>query len=157
LLTLIKSENDHSEIIYEAVELYPLDSVCISSLNYLSVLNADHLNDEFYRMHSSAWETSTKVSDKFQLKKIYGDIRGIRLSSKYDLIYFDAFDPVAQPELWTPTVFTNIFQSTNPGGTLVTYSSNGSVRRAMESAGFFVEKLAGPAGKREIVRANRPE
>lgn len=156
LLTLINSENDSSEILFEAVELHPLDSVCVSSLNYLSVLNVEHLRDKFLQMHSAEWNAPTKISENFHLKKTRGDIREVALPSKYDLIYFDAFDPVAQPLLWTEEVFSKIFQCTNPGGILVTYSSKGSVRRAMESAGYSVEKLAGPHGKREIVRAVSP-
>ncbi|MBL7700544.1 MAG: tRNA (5-methylaminomethyl-2-thiouridine)(34)-methyltransferase MnmD [Chitinophagaceae bacterium] len=155
LLTLIESKNDRSEIIYEAIELHPLDDLCISSLNYLSLLNAGQLRDKFLSMHLSPASAATKISDHFHLKKIYGDIRSIQLSSSYDLIYFDPFDPVAQPELWSVDIFKKIYDSTNDGGVLVTYSSKGAVRRAMEAAGFKIEKLPGPRGKREIVRATK--
>ena len=152
LLTLIQSENDHSEILYEAVELHPLDGVFISSLNYLSVLNAEYLRDKFLSMHSSPASATAKISDHFYLKKIYDDIRSIPLSSNYDVIYFDPFDPVTQPGLWSVDIFKKLYNSTSGGGVIVTYSSKGMVRRAMREAGFMVEKLQGPYGKREITR-----
>ena len=82
-----------------------------------------------------------------------GDIRNVELTGKYDLIYFDAFDPVVQPELWTADVFRKLYNASKPGCILVTYCSKGTVRRALTEAGFSVVKIAGPKGKREIVRA----
>jgi len=69
------------------------------------------------------------------------------------LVYYDAFDPVVQPELWTAAVFERLAGQLAPGALLVTYCCKGSVRRALQAAGFRVEKRVGPPGKREIVRA----
>ena len=155
LLTLMNSDDNHSEILYEAIELHPLDSVCISSLNYLSILNAEYLREKFMAMHSSPWNAQTNISGTFQLNKLHGDIRDIAISSTFDLVYFDAFDPAVQPEIWTTDVFKKIYMSMNEGGTLVTYSSKAVIRRMMETAGFRIEKVQGPWGKREIVRAEK--
>ena len=75
------------------------------------------------------------------------------LDDEYDIIYFDAFSPDKQPDLWSGDIFRKLFDSMQPAGILTTYSSKGSVRRAMESCGFQVEKLPGPPGKLEMIRA----
>ena len=153
LLTLIEAEKNDLQILYDVVELYPLDSAFIASLNYLSVLQAPHLLNKFSLMHECEWETTVKISGHFDLKKIYGDIRHVELAGNYDLIYFDVFDPASQPGLWTEEVFKKMYLIMNADGVLVTYSSKGIVRKRMEDAGFRVMKLEGPKGKREIVRA----
>lgn len=153
LLTLIEAEKNDLQIVFDVVELYPLDNLCIASLNYLSSLKAPQLVEAFSHMHACDWETAVKISGQFALRKIRGDIRYVELTGGYDLIYFDAFDPVAQPELWTVDVFRKIYDVSKPGCVLVTYCSKGIVRRALTDAGFSVVKIAGPKGKREIVRA----
>jgi tRNA U34 5-methylaminomethyl-2-thiouridine-forming methyltransferase MnmC len=153
LLTFIEAEKNDLQIVYDVVELHPLDSVYVASLNYLSVLKAPQLADAFSHMHACEWEVAAKISGQFALRKIRGDIRHVELAGKYDLVYFDAFDPAAQPELWTAEVFRKIYHATKENGILVTFSSKGIVRRAMTEAGFSVSKIEGPKGKREIVRA----
>jgi tRNA U34 5-methylaminomethyl-2-thiouridine-forming methyltransferase MnmC len=153
LLTLIEADKNGLKIIFDVVELYPLDSVCVSSLNYLSILKAPRLAQAFAHMHACEWDVAAKISGQFELKKIRGDIRYVELTGNYDIVYFDAFDPVVQPELWTVDVFRKIFNVATQGCVLVTYCSKGIVRRAMTEAGFSVSKIAGPKGKREIVRA----
>lgn len=80
---------------------------------------------------------------------------GLTFNSQYDVVYFDAFSPEAQPELWTEEVFRNVYALMKMGGVLMTYCAKGDVRRAMIAAGFRVEKLAGPPGKRHILRAGK--
>ena len=153
LLTLIEAEKNDLQILYDVVELYPLDRPFIASLNYLPLLGAPQLIREFSLMHDCEWHKSVKISDHFNIKKIKDDIRHVELSGLYDIIYFDAFHPAAQPELWTTNIFENMHALMNRGGVLVTYCSKGIVRKAMMDAGFRVNKLEGPKGKREIVRA----
>lgn len=153
LLTMIEAEKNGLKVLFDVVELYPLDSACVSSLNYLSLLNVPQLAGAFSHMHACEWDVAAKISGQFELKKIRGDARYVEMSGNYDLIYFDAFDPVAQPELWTLEVFKKLYSVAKPGCILVTYCSKGIVRRAMADAGFSVSKIAGPKGKREIVRA----
>jgi tRNA U34 5-methylaminomethyl-2-thiouridine-forming methyltransferase MnmC len=73
--------------------------------------------------------------------------------NRFDLIYFDAFGARVQPELWNELIFKKMYDSLRINGVLVTYSAKGSVRRAMQSVGFKVERLEGPPGKREMLRA----
>ena len=153
LLTLIEAEKNDLQILYDVVELHPLDSVFIASLNYLSLLQSPHLVNEFSLMHACEWNTAVKISKHFDLKKIHGDIRYVELTGSYDLVYFDAFDPAAQPDLWTAGIFRKIHAVMNESGVLVTFCSKGEVRRVMGDAGFSVFKLEGPKGKREIVRS----
>jgi tRNA U34 5-methylaminomethyl-2-thiouridine-forming methyltransferase MnmC len=88
-----------------------------------------------------------------KLEKKFQDIND---SSQYELIYFDAFGFRVQPELWSEVIFLKMFEALRPGGVLVTYAAKGSVRRAMISVGFLVERLEGPPGKREMLRATKP-
>jgi tRNA U34 5-methylaminomethyl-2-thiouridine-forming methyltransferase MnmC len=155
LLTLIEADKNDLQILYDVVELHPLDSALISSLNYLSLLRTPQLSRQFSLMHDCEWNKPIKISGCFAFRKLHGDIKHVELSGRYDIIYFDAFDPAVQPELWTVDIFKKMYVLLNEGGVLVTYCSKGIVREAMNNAGFRVVKLEGPKGKREIVRAIR--
>jgi tRNA U34 5-methylaminomethyl-2-thiouridine-forming methyltransferase MnmC len=109
----------------------------------------------FNELHESAWNLPQIVSTGFELFKRREDITDVSFRNRYDLVYFDAFDPATQPGVWTQKIFKKIFDVMNDNAVLVTYCSKGSVRRAMQDAGLIVEKLAGPKGKREIVRATK--
>jgi tRNA U34 5-methylaminomethyl-2-thiouridine-forming methyltransferase MnmC len=153
LLTLIDAEKNDLQILYDVAELYPLDRVFVDALNYLSILKAPEYLSVFRHMHEGDWNVPLQVTRHFTLQKVLADIRQVEFTSQYDVVYFDAFDPVAQPELWTREVFTRLYESMNETGVLVTYSSKSKVRRALSDAGFYVTKLPGPKGKREITRA----
>jgi tRNA U34 5-methylaminomethyl-2-thiouridine-forming methyltransferase MnmC len=153
LLTLIASEKSKRKIYYEAVELFPLDIQEVMALNYCEQLQRDDLQRSFEQLHTCSWEREAMITSNFIFKRIRASILAFIPSAGFDLIFFDAFDPKAQPELWTEEIFSNLFSTLLPGGILVTYSSKGSVRRALQSAGFTVEKIPGPQGKKEIVRA----
>ena len=108
----------------------------------------------FAEIHLANWNEPGIISSHFTLHKIHGTLETyFPVNSKFDLIYFDAFGPDAQPELWTDHVFRHLFAGLCPGGMLVTYSVKGAVVRALRSAGFHTEKLPGPPGKRHILRA----
>jgi len=162
LLTLIEAEKLQQKIYYETTELFPLDNAEINSLNYCDKLQRNDLQPIFEQLHHSDWEKEIKISEIFYLHKTKQSLLGyktskpvLQASSLKDLIYFDAFAPNSQPELWTEEIFKKMFSILVPGGMLVTYCSKGSVRRAMEAAGFLVEKIPGPPGKREMVRARK--
>jgi tRNA U34 5-methylaminomethyl-2-thiouridine-forming methyltransferase MnmC len=157
LLTLIESEKAERIIYYETIELFPLDFEQARSLNYCDTLQRNDLRIEFEQLHNCEWEKETVLTSNFIFKKKRADLLNFETSETFDLIYFDAFDPKAQPELWTEQVFNKMFSILNPDGILVTYSSKGNVRRAMQGAGFSIEKIPGPPGKREIVRAYRAD
>jgi tRNA U34 5-methylaminomethyl-2-thiouridine-forming methyltransferase MnmC len=150
-VTLLAAEQSVRRIHYTAVELYPLPDELVSQLNYCHLLAADEAL--FLRMHSHPWEKEFPLTDHFVLHKIHGDLRTVSLPGQYDLVYFDAFSADTQPEMWTPEIFGKIARVMTPGAILVTYAAKGSVRRALQQTGFRTERLPGPPGKREMIRA----
>ena len=143
------------KIYYEAIEPFPFNEEEVQSLNYCQQLNRPDLKFIFEQLHSSDYEKEIQFPPFFILKKSKADLSTFKTSDLFDLIYFDAFDPNVQPELWTKEVFEKLFSILEPNGILVTYSSKGDVRRAMQAAGFTVEKIPGPKGKREMIRAKK--
>lgn len=151
-LTLINAEQTNRKIRYVSLEKYPVKLEKALLLNYADKYS-DKLKIYFEQLHSSAWNTKIQISPFFCLEKIDADFTNYEFSKKYDLIYFDAFSPEKQPEMWSQDLFVKIATHCNPGAILATYCAKGDVRRALKSAGFDVERLAGPPGKREILRA----
>lgn len=151
-LTLIEAEIIKQNIDYVGVEAYPVSMEEINELNYVELISQSH-STEFEAMHEAAWEKKVKISKDFTLKKEKRLFSSIDSKSEFDLIYFDAFGARVQPELWTEEIFKIMYKAMKAEGVLVTYSAKGSVRRAMQSVGFKVERLPGPPGKREMLRA----
>ncbi len=135
---------------YTALELHPITETEAAALNYGSILS---LEETFTRIHQSPWEKTVVLDTCFSLHKIAGSLLLPLNMDPVHLIYFDAFSPLVQPELWTKEVFEKLSTLLLPGGCLVTYSSKSVVRKAMVEAGFTVTKIPGPWGKREMVRA----
>lgn len=156
LITLIESSQRNLSIRYTGVEAYPVMEEELQELNYVSQLNAFAFEEDFRTMHTSPWETSIPLRDHFIFCKQQKDFFKIDDKEAYDLLYFDAFGARVQPELWTEDIFLKMFHALKPGGFLVTYAAKGSVRRAMLAVGFSVERLPGPPGKREMLRAMKP-
>jgi len=149
LLSFIEGEGARRQIKYTTLELYPLGHDEIKKINHPEILGC---KEEFYRMHDGAWGSWNEMSKSFHLLKVRDDLKTVDLKGNFDMIYFDAFSPEAQPELWSEEIFEKIARSTNPGGVITTYSAKGAVRRALESVGFDVERISGPPGKREMLR-----
>lgn len=155
LLTLVEAEKMRHLVYYSSIELYPLSMEDVESLNYCEQLGRKELQPVFEKIHSSAWDTQVRITESFLLTKKKVGLNDFAGSDLFDLVYFDAFAPTAQPELWTEEVFVKLYSMMHKSGLLVTYCSKGDVRRAMQAAGFIVEKIPGPPGKREMVRARR--
>lgn len=153
-LTLLELELTGQHVVYTAVERYPLpfESACL--LNYPDLL-APHKKELFYRLHTVSSQSRIRLTPYFEFCKIAEDFPTMTLKGSFDLIYFDAFSPEKQPEMWTQDRFEMICKNANPGAVLTTYCAKGSVRRTLQSAGFAVERLPGPPGKREILRATK--
>lgn len=143
------------EIDYVGVEAYPVTADEIDKMNFVSVLEAKEQEEVFTKMHNVSWEEKHQISDKFSLTKRKQFFENIDDENAFNLIYFDAFGARVQPQLWTEEIFLKMFKALKPNGILVTYSAKGSVRRAMQAVGFFVERLPGPPGKREMLRATK--
>ena len=161
LLTAEWACENGSKVEYTTIELYPLGKDVYSQLNYGSVLNDEAL---FIKLHEAEWDAGfVQIDENFSIRKCKSDIVDFLilnsqfsiLNSSFDVVYFDAFSPDAQPELWTEEVFKNLYALMKEGGVMTTYCAKGDVRRAMLAAGFRVEKLQGPPGKRHILRATK--
>lgn len=150
-LTLLETLSDTDlNITYYSVEKYPLD------LNLVKQLNYAHSQPGLYiQMHEAEWDIKECISERFSLIKISGDSNAIELPEGIDLVYFDAFGPDKQPDVWNQDVFNRLYEKSNPDGILTTYCAKGAVRRMMKEAGYSVERIPGPPGKREMLRARK--
>ena len=148
LLTLEVAQQEEVQIHYTSVELYPLDWQQAQTLGYLNPT-------QFKLLHELPWNNSIAVNDYFTLHKVMGNILTVDIP-EVDVVYFDAFAPEKQPELWSPELFRRIYEALSPGGVLTTYCAKGVVRRMLQDVGFSVERLDGPpGGKREVLRATK--
>ncbi len=153
LITMIEAMKLNLMINYTGVEAYPVKEEEIQKLNYIEELNAQLYLNDFIKMHASSWDSKNQVKPQFSLTKREQFFHQIDDTDAFHLIYFDAFGARVQPELWTVSIFQKMYDALQEKGTLVTYSAKGSVRRAMQEVGFVVERLPGPPGKREMLRA----
>ena len=180
-LTLEEAERSRRNIHYTGLELYPLDWQTVEQLGYISsdeqltihrkqtTTNEQFTpNDEeeqqpaielFKQLHTSPWEKDVQLTPHFTLRKIETDVNKWRVeNSPFNLVYFDAFAPEKQPEMWSQELFNRLYVLLDRDGILTTYCAKGVVRRMLQTAGFTVERLPGPpGGKREILRARKQE
>ena len=152
-ITLLEANKKGLTVTYKGVEAYPVLPEELRELDYSTALGQSENEEYFLKMHQTPWGHSHEITQKFFLEKQQLDFREVSDTNVFDLIYFDAFGARVQPELWTEEVFGIMFKAMKEGGVLVTYSAKGSVRRAMQQVGFVVERLPGPPGKREMLRA----
>jgi tRNA U34 5-methylaminomethyl-2-thiouridine-forming methyltransferase MnmC len=152
LLSVTYSLDDKRTFNYTSIEKNPLGISVINTLNHWSFAGSEG-KQIFEKIHNSEWGEFQKISGNFSLKKIRVDIITDKIEGKFDLIYFDAFGPDKQPDIWTPAVFKKIADITSDGGIFVTYSAKGEVKRLLKANGFKIEMLPGPPGKREMIRA----
>ena len=157
LITLAEAPGRNLQVRYTGLEAYPVTEEEWMQLEYADLLGKlDDAQRHFEKLHRAPWDREHEVTPSFTLRKLKIDIRHFESGPAYDLVYFDAFGARVQPELWTGEIFDTMYRAVRPGGYLVTYSAKGSVRRAMQQAGFTVERLVGPPGKREMLRASKP-
>lgn len=154
LLTFLEIYNTYHKVRYDTIDPFPLNEVILSNLNYPAKLGKESI--EIYNsIISSAWEEDISINDSFILRKINKKLEEFVPKITYQLVYFDAFSPEIQPEMWSVTNFKKIYDAMMPEGLLLTYSCKGDVKRALKSAGFSISKLPGPPGKREILMAKK--
>ena len=154
-ITLLESPKRQLTVDYTGVEAYPVLAEEWQHMNYVAELHADAQAPIFDQMHSCSWEQLIPLSPTFSLCKRQQRIQDIADEAQFNLIYFDAFGYRVQPELWSDAIFRKMYASLKANGVLVTYAATGAVRRSMLAAGFSVEKLEGPPGKREMLRATK--
>jgi len=136
----------HKKVNYLGVEAYPVTEEEILKMNYVSELKAKKHQAVFNKMHTVSWEESHEITENLTLTKRKQFFKDIQEVNKFDLIYFDAFGPEKQPDLWTEDIFVKMYKALKIDGFLVTYASKGDVKRAMRSAGFKVKRLQGSPG-----------
>jgi len=155
ILTLMETGNV-PVINYTAIELYPIDLHLVEALNYCDSGELKPFKELYLSLHQAEWGKTIQLTEHFNLLKINVDLLSFHPSEKtYDLIYFDAFSPNVQPELWSEEIFSKLYKSLKYNGILVTYCSKGIVKQELRSVGFEVKRLAGPHGKRHILRARK--
>ena len=154
-ITFLEAKKHHIDLDFVSVEAYPVAMDEINQLNYPGILQENKSAEVFENLHNTDWESPQKISSFFTLTKQKKFFSNIEDKNKYHVIYFDAFGARVQPELWTETIFKIMYNALKEHGVLVTYSAKGSVRRAMQAVGFTVERLPGPPGKREMLRATK--
>lgn len=156
LLTLMKLPEIEYPVNYHAIEAFPLSEDITAKLNYPDILKNLNVKEVFTQLHKTPWNNTTQFCDQFSITKSNLKLEDILLETDhFHLVYFDAFAPDIQPEMWKQEVFNKIVKSMKRKGILVTYSAKGSVRRCMQSAGLKVERIPGPPGKREMLRGRK--
>lgn len=155
ILTLASAAEKKIPCTYHSIESSPLDLQLINQLNYKDLLDPAY-HALYDAMHAAPWNEAVVLTPYFTLKKIHDTLQTYEPEMPIDLVYFDAFAPDKQPELWTAAIFEKLFRSMSMGAVLVTYSAKGEVKRTLQHIGFTVEKLDGPPYKRHMLRATKP-
>ncbi len=157
LLTALAAEKVDVEIEYETIEAFPLRMETVNLLNYPAIIGKGNATSIFESLHQSEWNKPKKISPNFNFLK-----RDLKLQEtdfaceKFDLIFFDAFGPDKQPDMWERSNLLKLTQAIKPQGVFVTYSAKGQLKRDLVALGLLVEKIPGPPGKREMIRATKP-
>jgi tRNA U34 5-methylaminomethyl-2-thiouridine-forming methyltransferase MnmC len=156
LLTMAAAHSDAASVAYDGYETVPLPAAAVAALapqwEEIPALRA-----AFAQLHATPWNEPLAITPLFSLTKRLAEMQTTTLpATHYDLIYFDAFAPEKQPELWTEEVFAKLYAAAAPGAVLVSYCAQGQFRRNLRAAGWLTEKLPGPPGKREMTRARKP-
>ena len=149
LLTAREAETHKRRVFYTAIDAYPLALADARQLNYDDFFSTAYLS----ALHESVWNAPVSLTPYFMLTKLEGEVQHFQTDERFHLIYYDAFAPTAQPELWEPDVFEKMAHLLLPDGILTTYCSRSYVQRNMRAAGLTVEKHNGPMHKRDVLRA----
>lgn len=154
LLTLRETWNKDLRILYHTIEKFPVEPAMIKELDYTSSNWPKDISDAYIYMYNSPWNQELNITPDFLFKKMLGDLADLHLEREnYDLIFFDAFGPKIQPELWSESIMHKMYASLKPKGMLTTYCAQGQFRRNLHNAGFRIVRLQGPPGKREMTNA----
>lgn len=156
ILTLQEAEKRRIHVHYAGIEAFPVSEEELKALAYETLLDDDTARLHYAEMHAAKWNVPQQVSDYFTLHKIHEKLEDFTFSGQQpDLVYFDAFGPRTQGDMWALEHFKKIYEALKPGGVLVTYCAQGQVKRDLKAAGFSIEALPGPPGKREMTRGRK--
>ena len=156
ILTLEGGLNFSSKISYDGIEAFPISVEEMNALAYDEFLATNDLKAYYQQIHATSWEEAHAITPQFTLSKIQQEIQKLAFPpNTYDIIYFDAFGPRVQEDMWTQAIFQKLHEALVPGGIFVTYCAKGQVKRDLKAVGFLVEALPGPPGKREMTRGRK--
>ena len=153
LLSAVWAKNSGAVISYTALEPFPLQPEIFNQLNYPHLMGKTNWERDFKRIHTSPWEEQIPIGPEISFIKSQTRLEEFIPQEIYDIVYFDAFSPSTQPEIWSKTNLTKLYKTIGPDGLLVTYCAQGKFKRDLQLVGFEVESLSGPPGKFEMVRA----
>lgn len=154
-MTYLWLKQNHRTAYYETIEAYPISLNQAEQLNFPGQLNAADEQNAFLAMHASSSGERLELAEHFSFRKNIELFEHAAYENQFDLVYFDAFAPSAQPELWDESILGKVYQALMPGGRMTTYCAKGSVKRTLKSLGFKVSSPPGPPGKREMTIAQK--
>lgn len=156
LLTALEAEKMKRPTTFISIEKYPLEMELVKELNYGHEATPD-IRELFIQIHESTWDETVQITPYLRLLKLKGDLLDspFDINKQFDIVYFDAFGPSKQPEMWTDPIFKKIYDHTTDGGIFVTYSAKGLVRRQLSACGYEMERLPGPPGKFQMLRGTK--
>ena len=156
LLSWREAEERHIPLQYYSIEKFPITPEIYEALHYEGLGEEREVKDQLLRLHTAPWDEAVELSPFFTLYKLRGDLTTCTFPERLSVIYYDAFSPESQPELWAEELFQRLGQVASSGAILSTYCAKGEVRRRLQRSGFLVERLPGPPGKREVLRGRIP-
>jgi tRNA U34 5-methylaminomethyl-2-thiouridine-forming methyltransferase MnmC len=152
-LSLVWAEQNQIPLLYHSIETRPLSEEIYSQLNYGDMDDAIfHYKPYLQRLHKAKWDEGVIMSEYFNMKKDHISLQDVKLYPA-DIIFYDAFAPSKQPEMWTSEALGKACESLRPGGLFTTYCATGKLKIELKELGLEVETLAGPLGKKEMTRA----
>ena len=156
LLSWREAEERHIPLRYYSIEKFPITPEVYEALHYEGLGEEREVKDQLLRLHTAPWDEAVELSPFFTLYKLRGDLTTCTFPERLSVIYYDAFSPESQPELWAEELFQRLGKVASSGAILSTYCAKGEVRRRLQRSGFLVERLPGPPGKREVLRGRIP-
>lgn len=156
LLSWREAEERHIPLQYYSIEKFPITPEVYEALHYEGLGQELEVKDQLLRLHTAPWDEAVELSPFFTLYKLRGDLTTCTFPERLSVIYYDAFSPESQPELWAEELFQRLGKVASSGAILSTYCAKGEVRRRLQRSGFLVERLPGPPGKREVLRGRIP-
>lgn len=156
LLSWREAEERHIPLQYYSIEKFPITPEVYEALHYEGLGQELEVKDQLLRLHTAPWDEAVELSPFFTLYKLRGDLTTCTFPERLSVIYYDAFSPESQPELWAEELFQRLGKASCSGAILSTYCAKGEVRRRLQRSGFLVERLPGPPGKREVLRGRTP-
>lgn len=151
-LSVVAAQKHEIEIEYHSIELHPLKAEIYKSLNFHTFI-PDAKYSQLMQLHECPWEETCAINDHFSIKKIHGDLHSVELNDHYDLIYYDAFAPSSQPQLWEEEIQRKLYGILKAKGALLTYCAQGKFKRTLKTIGYELDSLDGPGRKHEMTRA----